>query len=109
MKGIKQILESKDMLGLFKGRLGLLGLLPSNTQKNTLTKFEEIKESSEKFKEKYGRTLDQDFFNEHYQMNFGEDEEKLYNDLVITGLLDFVDEDELKDFIKKAKEKGDNQ
>jgi len=44
MKGIKQILESRDMLGLFNDRLGLLGLLGmlgQNRQTTTLTQFDQ--------------------------------------------------------------------
>jgi len=50
MKGIKQILESKDMLGLFKDRLGLLGMLGQNRQKKTLTQFDQKDDILQLFK-----------------------------------------------------------
>jgi hypothetical protein len=115
MEGIVKILENNNMLELFKNRLGLLGLLPSIAPKTTLSQFVQkddfgvndyVKESPKKFKEKYGKTLNQDFFNQYFQMNYGEDTEKIYKDLVVSGFLDFVTKDEFRDYIKKAKERG---
>lgn len=59
-------------------------------------------DKSKLFHEKYGKQLDQDFFDEHYNMNYGETKEKIYSDLVISGLLEFVSVDELKMYISNA-------
>ena len=61
-----------------------------------------IKNDSTDFRNKYGKPLDQEFFNEYYNMNFGESEDKIYGDLVITGLLDFMTKDELRSYVKNA-------
>lgn len=66
------------------------------------------KRDSEGFREKFNRPLDQDFFNEYYQNNFGEDEKKIISDLIVMGVTEFVDEDELRSCVKTAMS-GDKQ
>jgi len=64
----------------------------------------EIKKSPKEFREEFGRELNQDFFNEYYQNRYGESEEELYKELVTFGLLDYLTEDELRRYIRRAVE-----
>lgn len=68
----------------------------------TQTKQTEFKKNDVSFNEKYGKELCQDFFDEHYNMNYGETKEKIISDLIIIGVLDFITEDQLETYVDNA-------
>jgi len=44
------------------------------------------------------------FFNEYYQNRYGESEKELYGEMVTFGFLDYLTEDELRSYIRRAVE-----